>query len=63
MKKFVLWLHNKADFRDDDWKVFYAKDRKDALKKSVAIQYNTWKFSRGVIYTAKEFKKKMGISA
>jgi hypothetical protein len=59
-KRFVLWLHNQTDHRDDEWVVFWALDYKSAMK--MDVEYDTHRFSRGQIYSAKEFRDMMGMS-
>lgn len=60
-KKFVLWLHNKTDDRDDEWLVIWAKTRSQATKKKV--KFNEFRFFRGSVLTAAEFRKETGMAA
>lgn len=60
-KKFVVWLHNKTDRRDDEWVVVRASSKRAVEK--LDIGFDRSRFSRGPVYTAKEFRDMMGIAA
>jgi hypothetical protein len=62
LHKYVLWLHNHTDQRDDEWLVFWAKDDDEAKHKGSELSIDRTRFSRGGVMTAKEFQKKMGMA-
>ena len=67
-RKFVVWLNNHTDRRDDEWVAIWAKTS-DEAKKLVAekMEYDPFKnfnrFSLSHVYTAREFRKRMGFGA
>lgn len=59
-QKFVVWLHNYVDGRDDDWKSIYAYSANEAAE---LVEFDSSRFSKGAVYTTKEFRSIMGFSA
>lgn len=59
-KKFVVWLCNFTDSRDDDWVSVWATSKDEAFKNA---EYNSVRFSKGHVFTASEFYKQQGIHA
>lgn len=60
-KKFVVWLSNMTDKRDDEWVVVWAKSKEEVYK--TRISYDKNRFTIGNVYTALEFRKKTGMAA
>ena len=57
-KKFVVWLSNYTDHRDDEWKYIWAYDYVAAVDiVHNKLVYNKNRFSAGRIYTIQEFHK------
>lgn len=61
-RKYVVWLYNHTDRRDDDWVVVYAKSPTVA-KKGAKYLYDTNRFSLGHVQTATQFRKENGFGA
>lgn len=61
-KKFVVWLNNSTDSRDDEWVVVYSHTRA-YCKFLVYGKFDETRFSVGRVLTATEFKKKTGFGA
>jgi hypothetical protein len=60
-RKFVVWLHNRVDDRDDEWIVVWARNLLQAEKAEVG--FDVQRFYRGDTMSAQEFRRKMGMSA
>ena len=58
--KYVVWLYNHTDSRDDDWKSIWADNPKEAFKN---VEYDSFRFSKGPVRTATQFRKEFGITA
>lgn len=59
-KKFVVWLHNHTDLRDDEWVAVWATNADEASENA---EYDSNRFSKGRVLTATEFRKEMGFGA
>lgn len=60
-KKFVVWLHNKVDSRDDEWVAVMAKSEKEAVKRvTTEGLYDDLRFDIGVGMPVSEFNEMMG---
>lgn len=60
-KKFVVWLHNRTDERDDEWLTVYASSKEDV--QAMELSYQEHRFYLGDVYTATEFRERMGFGA
>lgn len=58
-RKYVVWLYNHTDHRDDEWKVFWAKDASEAIHLTKSVLDPT-RFSIAYAVTVKEFRKMNG---
>jgi hypothetical protein len=59
-RKFVVWLHNHADSRDDEWVVVWARSPEEARKEA---GFDSSRFSCGNAQTATSFRKENGFGA
>ncbi len=62
-KKFIVWLNNKTDRRDDEWIVVWAYNKEEVKKMDLGYEYDITRYYRGEVLTAAEFKNRMGITA
>ena len=51
-RKFVIWLNNRVDRRDDEWIRVWATSAEEAEK---SIEFDESRFTRGRVYAADEF--------
>jgi len=58
--KYVAWLHNKTDNRDDDWVVMWAYSPIEVMQN---VDYDRFRFTLGKVRTAKQFREEEGITA
>ena len=56
-RKYVVWLSNHTDRRDDEWRVVFAKDEAEARD---LVVYPSYRFSIDRIWAIKEFRKFYG---
>jgi hypothetical protein len=61
-KKFVVWLQNFTDRRDDSWKPIWAHNEKEAFEN---VEFDSSRYSKDSsrVYTAAEFFEEHGIRA
>ena len=59
-RKFVVWLNNFTDRRDDEWVSVFAHTPEEAKSKA---EFDDTRFSLGHVMTAKEFRRDMGFGA
>jgi hypothetical protein len=55
-RKFVVWLYNTTDKRDDEWLVIWGSD-KSAVLSIAETKYDKTRFTLGDALTVNEFKK------
>ena len=58
--KYVVWLNNYTDQRDDEWEAVFAHSRKEAQDKVKEKYDRSSRFSVGNCYTIKEFRARYG---
>jgi len=64
-RKYVVWLHNKTDRRDDEWLAVWTTSRAKAKQKveDGDVYYDDSRFFLGDVYTALQFRRMMGFGA
>ena len=63
VKKFVVWLSNRTDHRDDDWMSVWAFSASHARTLANTKGFDKVRFTMGKVVTAKQFKQRMGFGA
>lgn len=58
-RKYVVWLHNKTDERDDEWVTLWATNKEEAMTR-VKEKYDSYRFYLGNTYTIKEARDRYG---
>jgi len=62
--KFVVWLNNFTDRRDDEWVAVWARDRQEAMERAYDEgMYDRHRFGLARVLTATEFRREVGFGA
>ena len=62
--KFVVWLNNFTDRRDDEWVVVWARERQEAIDRACDENlFDKRRFALARVLTAKEFRSEVGFTA
>lgn len=58
-RRYVIWLHNFTDERDDEWVKVQAASEEEA-KEVAKWKIDTHRFRMGRVYNTKEWRKNFG---